>query len=211
MPEDEVVAPGKVELDPGRVSRVAVPVPGRISRVLVGLGDAVTAGQPLILLESTEVSGVMSALRQASANLSQANATLAKSQADLARSRDLLADRAIAQKDVLAAEATVAQSKAAVEQAQAAGDEAMRKLQLLGLQPGAMDQRVTVKAPASGKVVEITARQRRLSERHHHAGDDHRGPEHACGSPPTFPKTAYVSSTPANRWRSRCPHSPANA
>src|SRR4029077_7556021 len=154
--EEEVVAPGRVELDPGRVSRVAVPVPGRISRVLVGLGDAVTAGQPLILLESTEVSGVMSALRQASANLSQANATLAKSQADLARSRDLLADRAIAQKDVLAAEATVAQSKAAVEQAMAARDEALRKLEILGLPPGAMNQRVTVKAPVSGKVVEIT-------------------------------------------------------
>ena len=156
VPEDEVVAPGKVELDPGRVSHVPVPVPGRIDRVLVGLGDTVTAGQPIISLESTEVSAVMSALRQASANVSQANATLAKSEADLARSRDLLADRAIAQKEVLAAEAIVAQSKAAVEQAQAARDEATRKLEILGLQPGAMDQRVTVKAPVSGKVVEIT-------------------------------------------------------
>jgi len=156
IPQDEVVAPGKVELDPGRLSRVALPVAGRINRVLVGLGDAVTAGQPVLSLESTEVSGVTSALRQASANLSQANATLAKSEADLARSRDLLADRAIAQKEVLAAEATVAQSKAAVEQAQATRDEAMRKLEILGLQPGSMDQRVTVKAPVSGKVVELT-------------------------------------------------------
>ena len=156
IPEDEVVAPGKIELDPGRVSRVAVPVPGRISRVLVGLGDDVKAGQPVITLESTEVSAVTSALRQATANLMQANATLAKSEADLARTRDLLADRAIAQKEVLAAEATVAQSKASVEQAQASRDEATRKLEILGLQPGAMDQRVTVKAPVSGKVVEIT-------------------------------------------------------
>ena len=157
VPDDEVIAPGKVELDPGRVSRVALPVPGRIVRVLVGLGDAVTAGQPVVSLESTEVSGVTSALRQATANLGQANAGLAKSEADLARSRDLLADRAIAQKEVLAAEAAVAQAKATVEQAQAARDEALRKLEILGLQPGAMDQRVTVKAPVSGKVVEITA------------------------------------------------------
>ena len=156
VPQEEVVAPGKVELDPGRLSRVAVPVPGRINRVLVGLGDAVAAGQPILFLESTEVSGIMSALRQASANLNQANAALAKSEADLARSRDLLADRAIAQKEVLAAEATVAQSKAAVEQAQATRDEAMRKLAILGLQPGSMDQHVTVKAPVSGKVVELT-------------------------------------------------------
>ena len=156
VPEDEVTAPGKIELDPGRVSRVAVPVPGRIVRVLVGLGDAVTAGEPILSLESTEVSGITSALRQASANLGQSNATLAKAEADLARSRDLFADRAIAQKEVLAAEASVAQAKAAVEQAQAARDESMRKLEILGLQPGAMDQRVTVKAPESGKVVEIT-------------------------------------------------------
>jgi cobalt-zinc-cadmium efflux system membrane fusion protein len=156
VPQDEVAAPGKIELDPGRLSHVALPVPGRINRVLVGLGDAVTAGQPILTLESTEVSAVMSALRQASANLSQATATLAKSEADLARTRDLLADRAIAQKEVLAAEATVAQSRAGVEQAQAERDEAMRKLEILGLKPGSMDQRVTVKAPVSGKVVELT-------------------------------------------------------
>lgn len=157
VPIDEVVAPGKIELDPGRLSRVALPVPGRINRVLVGLGDAVSVGQPILLVESNEVSGIMSALRQASANLSQATATLAKSQADLARSRDLFADRAIAEKDVLAAEATVVQSKAAVEQAQATRDEAMRKLELLGLKPGSMEQRVTVRAPVPGKVVELTA------------------------------------------------------
>jgi cobalt-zinc-cadmium efflux system membrane fusion protein len=157
VPQDEVVAPGKVELDPGRLSRIPVPVPGRILRVLVDLGDGVNAGQPLFSLESTEVSAITSALRQASANLSQANATLTKSEADLARSRDLLADRAIAQKEVLAAEAAVAQGKAGVEQAQALRDEAVRKLEILGLQPGAMDQRVIVKAPVSGKVVEIAA------------------------------------------------------
>jgi cobalt-zinc-cadmium efflux system membrane fusion protein len=157
VPEDEVIAPGRVEIDPSRLSRVAVPVAGRILQVLVSLGDAVNAGQPLFLLESTEVSAVISALRQASANLSQANATLAKSESDLARARDLFADRAIAQKEVLAAEAAAAQAKAGVEQAQAARDEAARKLEILGVQEGATGQRVTVKAPVSGKVVEVAA------------------------------------------------------
>ena len=155
VPEGEVIAPGKIELDPGRVSRVALPVPGRITRVLVGLGDAVSAGKPVVLLESAEVPGVTAALRQATANLTQAEATLGKSKADLTRARDLLADRAIAQKEVLAGEAVVAQSKAAVEQAQAARDEAVRKLEILGLQPGSMNQQITVKAPLSGKVTEI--------------------------------------------------------
>src|SRR4029434_1337437 len=125
-------------------------------------------------------------------------ATLAKAEADLERSRDLLADRAIAQKEVLAAEATVSQAKAAVEQAQAARDEATRKLEILGLQPGAMDQRVTVKAPAAGKVVEITG-----------ASGDYRNDTNTpvmtiadmvrFGSPPIFPRIAFGSSAQAKQ------------
>jgi len=157
VPEDEVVAPGKVELDPSRVSRVPVPVPGRILRVLVGLGDTVKAGDPVLFLESTEVSGIVSALRQALANLTQAQATLGKSEADFNRARDLLADHAIAQKEVLAASAAVVQAKSGVEQAQAARDEAMRRLQILGVQPDAPDQQITVKARVPGRVVEINA------------------------------------------------------
>ena len=157
VPENEVVAPGKIELDPSHLSRVALPVPGRITRLLVRLGDAVGAGQALAILESAEVSSVTSTLRQATANLTQAEATLVKSKADLARTQDLLADRAIAQKEVLAAETVVAQSKAAVEEAQATRDEAVRKLEILGLQPGGMNQQITVKAPLSGKVTEIGA------------------------------------------------------
>jgi len=157
VPEDEVVAPGKVELDPSRVSRVPVPVSGRILRVLVGLGDTVKAGDPVLFLESTEVSGIVSALRQALANLTQAQATLGKSEADFNRARDLLADHAIAQKEVLAASAAVVQAKSGVEQAQAARDEAMRRLQILGVQPDAPDQQITVKARVPGRVVEINA------------------------------------------------------
>jgi cobalt-zinc-cadmium efflux system membrane fusion protein len=155
IPVDELVAPGKVELNPGRVSRVVLPVPGRIREVLVALGDSVVQGQPVVRLESQEVSAVQSALRQAQANERQGKATVAKAEADLARAKDLLAGRAIAQKEVLTAETVVAQAKAALDQAQATRDEALRKIQLLGLQPGSMDQLVTVKAPVPGKVVDV--------------------------------------------------------
>src|SRR6267143_4759589 len=45
VPTDEVTAPAKVVLNPNRIGRVALPVAGRITRVLVVLGDAVTQGQ----------------------------------------------------------------------------------------------------------------------------------------------------------------------
>jgi cobalt-zinc-cadmium efflux system membrane fusion protein len=41
IPVDEVVSPGKIEVNPNRVSRVLLPVPGRISTVLVRIGDVV--------------------------------------------------------------------------------------------------------------------------------------------------------------------------
>ena len=136
VPTAELIAPGKVELNPSHVSRVSLPVPGRIRQLQVGLGDRVQQGQSILSLESPEVSAVQSALRQGEANVSQAKVALAKAQADLARVRDLLSNRAVAQKEVLAAETVVAQSEAALEQALASRDEAQRRLRLLGLEPG---------------------------------------------------------------------------
>src|SRR5947208_1391156 len=38
VPFDEVVSPGKIEANPNLVSRVALPLPGRVSAVMVKLG-----------------------------------------------------------------------------------------------------------------------------------------------------------------------------
>jgi membrane fusion protein, heavy metal efflux system len=156
VPVEELSAPGKVELNPGRISHVTLPVAGRIREVLVGLGDPVRQGQTIITVESPDVSATQSALRQAEANISQAKATVAKSEADLARAQDLLANRAIAQKEVLASETALAQARASLEQATAARDEAIRKLGLLGLSADDKAQLVNVRAPVPGKVVEIS-------------------------------------------------------
>jgi biotin carboxyl carrier protein len=123
VPRDEVVAPGKVELDPNRIARIMLPLPGRITEVRVRVGDAVRAGQPLVTLESPDVAEAIGALRQAEANLvqaraglAQAEAALAKAEQDAERAKDLYEHRAIAQKEVLAADNVVVQSRAAVEQ-----------------------------------------------------------------------------------------------
>lgn len=169
VPRDEVIAPGKVELDPNRIARVMLPLPGRITDVRVRVGDAVRAGQPLVTLESPDVAEAVGALRQseaalvqARAGLAQAEAALAKAEQDAERAKDLYEHRAIAQKEVLAADNVVVQSRAAVEQARAvvaqaeAGREQVRRrLETLGLDDGGREQRVTVRAPLSGKVLEL--------------------------------------------------------
>jgi len=155
VPVDEFDAPGKVELNPGRISRVSLPMAGRVRDVMVVLGDEVKQGQALLTLDSPDVATLNSSLRQAEANISQSKATLAKAEADLLRVRDLFGNRAIAQKEVLASETAVAQARSNLDQATSSRDEMSRKLSLLGLRPGSMDQIITVRAPVSGKVVDV--------------------------------------------------------
>jgi cobalt-zinc-cadmium efflux system membrane fusion protein len=169
MPAGEVTAPGKVEVNPNRVSRVPLPVAGRVTQVLVRLGDSVAAGQPLLMLESPEANAATTACRQselavtqANAALSQANAALVKAQADYDRAADLFAHDSIAKKEVINAESALKQSKAAVElaragveQAEAAKAQALKAVGLLGIKPGDAKPRVVVHAPLAGKVLEI--------------------------------------------------------
>jgi membrane fusion protein, heavy metal efflux system len=156
VPFDVVTSPGKIEANPNLMSRVVLPVPGRVDSVLVKIGDAVERGQPLLTLESPDADAAESAFLQAEAAVTQAKANLNKAQADFDRSTDLFEHNAVARKDVLTAENALAQSTAALEQARAAREQAARRVTLLGLKPGSFGQKVTVRAPISGKVLEMS-------------------------------------------------------
>ncbi|HZT30405.1 MAG TPA: efflux RND transporter periplasmic adaptor subunit [Bryobacteraceae bacterium] len=156
IPSDQVVSPGKIEVNPNRVSRVVLPVTGRVTSVLVRLGDSVKRGQPLVTIDSPDADAAESAYLQAQAGVTQARANLVKAQADFDRANDLFAHDAVAKKDVLNTENALTQAKAAVEQARASQEQAARRLALLGLQAGRFGQQVVVPSPLSGKVLEIS-------------------------------------------------------
>ena len=156
MPSDVLEAPGKVEADPNRVSKVVLPAPGRITRVMVRLGDAVGRGAPLLTIESPDIGVTLSAYRQAQARVAQAHAAQTKAEADLVRARDLFENKAVAQKEVLSTQSTAAQAKSDVEQAEAAVSEARKKLEIFGIRPDATDQAIVVRAPVAGKVLDLT-------------------------------------------------------
>jgi cobalt-zinc-cadmium efflux system membrane fusion protein len=156
MPSDEVTAPARIEANPNRVGHAVLPVPGRIVRVLVKLGDPVKQGQPVAQIESPAVAEAESAYIQAESSVRQAEAGIAKAEADAARLKDLFEHQAVAQKEVLAAETTATLAKASLEQAHSAREQARRRLELLGLKPGGFQQLVTVSAPISGKVLELS-------------------------------------------------------
>jgi len=156
VPTDEVTAPAKVGLNPNRVGRVALPVAGRITRVLVVLGDAVTQGQPLLTVDSPDVDAAIAAALQAEATERQAKATLAKAKTDLDRTLELFEAKAAAKKDVVGAQNDYTQAHEALLQAQAAREQAVRKLTLLGLHPSDFGQKIVVRAPIAGKVIDLS-------------------------------------------------------
>lgn len=157
LPTDEFTAPGKIEINPNRVSKVLLPVAGRIAEVLVRFGDAVRKDQTLLLMESPEAESAASAYLQAEGDVAQAASALHKAQSDLDRVQDLFKGDAIAKKEVIAAETTVAQAKTAQKQSQNSFEQAKVRLEMLGLKPGTFRQKIAVRAPLSGKITEITA------------------------------------------------------
>lgn len=155
VPTDEVIAPGKIEVNPNRVSRVVLPVSGRITQVMTRLGDAVQQGQPILEIESPDADAALSTHLQAVASVNQAKANLSKAQADLERVKDLFEHNAVAKKELLNAENAVAQSQAILDQAEASIRQALRKIEILGLKPNQFGQKVVVRAPLAGKVLEL--------------------------------------------------------
>ncbi len=151
-----VTAPGKVEANSNRISRVFLPVTGRVLNVAVRTGDFVSRGQPLLTLESAEIDAAVAALQQAQASVTQAKAALAKARLDLDRTRDLYSHGAVPLKEVTNTEAIFAQADAAVAQARAVEEQARRKLQILGATPDSYGQPVVLRAPVSGKVLELS-------------------------------------------------------
>jgi cobalt-zinc-cadmium efflux system membrane fusion protein len=156
LPTDEVIAPGKIEANPNRVSKVVLPVTGRIATVLVKTGDAVKKDQPLLTLDSPDADSAMSAYLSAEATVMQMQAALGKAQADFDRASDLFEHNAIAKKDVLTADSALAQAKAALDQGRASREQTLRRLAVLRLKPGDFQQQVVVRSPLAGKVLELS-------------------------------------------------------
>lgn len=153
---DEVTAPGRIGIDPNRSSRLLLPVAGRVVAVLAKVGDAVEQGQPVLSVDSPDADAAIAAALQAEAAERQVQSALSKSDADLARTTELYEHHAVAQKDLLGAQNDQAQARAALETARAVLQQARRKLELLDLKlAGESRQIVRVRAPISGKVLEV--------------------------------------------------------
>lgn len=104
---------GEVRVDERRYAEVGSPIAARVVRLLATAGDRVTAGQPLMRLQSIELGKARAAWQSASAHLALANQALAR--------KRTLESRGIASvREVQEAEAEAAASDAELRAAEAA-------------------------------------------------------------------------------------------
>lgn len=136
---DTVVLTATIQPNQERLALVAARVPGRIVKVNAALGQRVSRGQTLAVLDSLEVGEARSVYRQA-----RSEAALA--QADFDRYERLYNDRIVPQKDWLRA-------RSQLEKSQAALRAATEKLQMLGTSADAQGSVFPVSAPFSGLVI----------------------------------------------------------
>ncbi|MBT9455347.1 MAG: efflux RND transporter periplasmic adaptor subunit [Burkholderiaceae bacterium] len=141
---DTVTVTATIRANQDRMARIAPRVEGRIATLHVNLGDNVKAGQILAVLDSLAVG-------EASATLIQAQSADRVAEADFKRATALNAEEIIPQKEFLRA-------KSEHEKAEASLRAAEDRLQLLGVSPKQVNQRVVstfpILAPFAGTVIE---------------------------------------------------------
>ena len=131
---------GRITFDEDRTQRVATPIDGRATAIMVKLGDHVKPGQSLIELSSPQVGQL-----QADAQKTQQDMMVAQKTVD--RLHKLKVDGAVSEKDVGQAEADLQKAKADVGRAAA-------QLRSIGVSASDPAVAVAIRAQVAGTVVE---------------------------------------------------------
>jgi cobalt-zinc-cadmium efflux system membrane fusion protein len=134
--------PATVESDPQATRIVAAPVTGRVVELRHNLGDSVTRGETLAILESREAASLQAEVHRAAAAADLARTTLARDEALYARGF-----RPRREVDI---------SRAAARQADVALRLARAQVAASGGRSGS-DNRIVIAAPISGQVISRSA------------------------------------------------------
>jgi membrane fusion protein, heavy metal efflux system len=137
----ELNVPATAEADPAKMAKVSPPVPGRVVKLLVRLGEAVKQGTPLFTLDSPDLVAAQTDFLKARSAQSQADRAYA-------RQKDLCEHGIGAKRDMEQAETERDVAKTELERA-------TTRLRLLGIDPGLVGRPVTVRAPVSGRIIDL--------------------------------------------------------
>lgn len=137
----ELNVPATAEADPAKMAKVSPPMPGRVVKLLVRLGEAVKQGTPLFTLDSPDLVAAQTDFLKARSAVSQAERAYA-------RQKDLCEHGIGAKRDL-------EQSETERDVAKSELDRATTRLRLLGINPGLVGRPVTVRAPVSGRIIDL--------------------------------------------------------
>lgn len=148
---DFVELTGRLVVDEDHTARLSPSVRGRVVAVRANLGDEVSKGQTLVILQSEEASARRADLAKATAALTERQATLTFARAARERAERLLALKAGAAQDVERARVDEASADAGVRQAQSAVDQAHAALSVLEVD--VVTGQIQLASPIAGIVV----------------------------------------------------------
>jgi cobalt-zinc-cadmium efflux system membrane fusion protein len=139
----DLALPAVVEADPARLIKVLPPVAGRVIQLKVQLGERVTAGQPLVVIDSPD-------LGQAYADYDRAKAGMVLARKNLDRQRGLAKIGGAAERDLQQAENDFSAAEAELRRSEA-------RLKQIGVDADstAPTRNVTVTAPMAGSIIEL--------------------------------------------------------
>jgi membrane fusion protein, heavy metal efflux system len=148
--QNELDLSAKVQADQAKSYRVFPPASGRVLGIQVKPGDTVSRGETLATIDSADAAAAQSDLVKA-----EIEAERAQRAAD--RQKVLFDHGAIAEKDYI-------DTRAAADSAQAELSRARRRMEVLGIAPGAKTDRIPLLSPSRGIVLTVSAAPGELSK-----------------------------------------------
>ena len=159
----EHITDGKIALNADRTTPVFSPYSGRVTKVMVGLGESVKQGQPLLALQASEFVQGQSDLLSAQAGVASAHAQLSLAVTNEQRKHALYDAKAGSLQDWQQSQSDLAAAQGAARTADAALAAVRNRLSILGkseaqideiASAGKMDPVAYVLAPISGTVTD---------------------------------------------------------
>jgi len=154
---------GKIGVNESNSTLIFSPYSGRVTKLLVKVGDAVTRGQPLLLLEASDMVQAQNDFVAAVTNLNKGRSQLNLAQTIEKRTKELQQAKAVPLKEWEQAQAALLAAQNDLRAAETALEAARNRLRLIGrseeeiatLQDkGVIGAEITINAPLDGTIVQ---------------------------------------------------------
>lgn len=157
------IAPGEVSFDTERISQVGSAVPGRVVELKARIGDKVTKGQDLVVIDSPELAAAQSdhLQKRTAVEVAKPAVALATSSYDRAKRLADNVNLSLSELERRAGELKAADGN--LQMAQSAVIASLNRLRILGMDDraidrldgdGKIDSKFVIRAPMAGQVVE---------------------------------------------------------